>query len=155
MGFRVDNIRQMIRNAFLAAIIFGLLHLVSISDLLSSVSRPLVGSRRSEAGRVPRRRAATVRRTHRRARRAGRSRRCWSSPRSQSRRTAGGPRRGPRRSRAAASPGPAGTARRTGACVAGRPRNRERAARGRRPQIEPCVPLNEVDWACGCDHRPQ
>lgn len=42
MGFRVDNIRQMIRNAFLAAIIFGLLHLVSISDLLSSVSRPLV-----------------------------------------------------------------------------------------------------------------
>lgn len=42
MGFRYDNLRQMIRNAFLAAIIFSLLHLVSISDLLSSVSRPLV-----------------------------------------------------------------------------------------------------------------
>jgi len=42
LGCKVDNFRQMIRNAFLFAIIFILLHLVSISDLLSSISRPLV-----------------------------------------------------------------------------------------------------------------
>ena len=42
MGFRDDNFRRMIRNISLAALIFVLLHLVSISDLLSSVSRPLV-----------------------------------------------------------------------------------------------------------------
>ena len=42
MGFRVDNFRQMMPNIILYGIIFILLHLASITEVLSILSRPMV-----------------------------------------------------------------------------------------------------------------
>ena len=42
MGFRIDNFRQMIPNIILYGIIFILLHLASITEVLSILSRPMV-----------------------------------------------------------------------------------------------------------------
>ena len=42
MGFKYDNFRQMIPNIILYGIIFALLHLASITQALSHISRPMV-----------------------------------------------------------------------------------------------------------------
>ena len=42
MGFRIDNFRRMIPNLILYGVIFVLLHLASITEVLSYISRPMV-----------------------------------------------------------------------------------------------------------------
>ena len=42
MGFRIDIFRQMMPNIILYGIIFILLHLGSITEVLSILSRPMV-----------------------------------------------------------------------------------------------------------------
>ena len=42
MGYRIENFGQVIRNTILLGIIFILLHLATITEVMSYISRPMV-----------------------------------------------------------------------------------------------------------------